>query len=101
MEMIKIRLQAQRHSLADPFEVPKYRNVGHAAYTIIKEEGVGALYRGVTLTAARQATNQAVNVKRSFLLKDLSTKYLDILLISSPFTMKSKNIFLNETMVDL
>ncbi|KAI8066497.1 mitochondrial carrier domain-containing protein [Gongronella butleri] len=61
MDLIKIRLQAQRHSMADPLDIPKYRNAPHAAYTIIKEEGVRALYKGVTLTAVRQATNQAAN----------------------------------------
>lgn len=61
MEVIKIRLQAQHHSLADPLDVPKYRNAGHALFTVIKEEGFGALYRGVSLTALRQGTNQAAN----------------------------------------
>ncbi|KAJ2547331.1 Mitochondrial succinate-fumarate transporter [Coemansia sp. RSA 1933] len=61
MEVIKIRLQAQRHSTIDPMDIPKYRNAVHAALTIVKEEGPMTLYRGVTLTALRQATNQAVN----------------------------------------
>lgn len=61
MEVVKIRLQAQHHSMADPLDVPKYRNAAHALYTIIKEEGFGALYRGVSLTALRQGSNQAVN----------------------------------------
>lgn len=61
MEVVKIRLQAQQHSLADPLEVPRYRNAAHALYTIIREEGFFTLYRGVALTAARQATNQAAN----------------------------------------
>lgn len=61
MEVIKIRLQAQHHSMADPLDVPKYRNAAHALYTVVKEEGVSALYRGVSLTALRQGTNQAVN----------------------------------------
>lgn len=39
----------------------RYRNAAHAAYTLVREEGFSALYRGVTLTALRQATNQAVN----------------------------------------
>jgi hypothetical protein len=34
------------------------RNAAHAAFTIVKEEGIMTLYRGVTLTALRQATNQ-------------------------------------------
>jgi Mitochondrial carrier protein len=58
MEVVKIRLQAQQHSLADPLEVPQYRNAGHAVYKIVREEGISALYRGVSLTALRQATNQ-------------------------------------------
>ena len=61
MEVIKIRLQAQHHSMADPLDVPKYRNAAHALYTVVKEEGVAALYRGVSLTALRQGTNQAAN----------------------------------------
>ena len=58
MEVVKIRLQAQMHSLADPLETPQYRNAGHAVYKLVREEGFSVLYRGVTLTALRQATNQ-------------------------------------------
>ena len=54
MDVLKIRLQAQRHSMMDPLDIPKYRNAAHAAYTIVKEEGFAALYKGVTLTALRQ-----------------------------------------------
>ncbi|KAJ5712626.1 hypothetical protein N7493_009094 [Penicillium malachiteum] len=61
MEVIKIRLQAQHHSLADPLDTPKYRSAPHALFTVIKEEGFGALWRGVSLTALRQGTNQAAN----------------------------------------
>lgn len=57
MEVIKIRLQAQHHSMADPLDIPKYRNAAHALYTVVKEEGIGALYRGVSLTALRQGTS--------------------------------------------
>lgn len=60
-ELIKIRLQAQSHSMQDPTVGPKYRNALHCVYTVIKEEGITTLYRGVSLTAARQATNQGVN----------------------------------------
>lgn len=56
MEVIKIRLQAQHHSMADPLDIPKYRNAAHALYTVLKEEGIGALYRGISLTALRQGT---------------------------------------------
>jgi solute carrier family 25 citrate transporter 1 len=75
MEVVKIRLQAQRHSMMDPLEHPKYRNAAHAVYTIVKEEGVGALYKGVALTALRQATNQAVNFTAYQEFKKLLIKY--------------------------
>lgn len=45
-------------SLADPLDIPRYRNAAHAAFTIVREEGIMTLYRGVSLTALRQATNQ-------------------------------------------
>ena len=61
MDVIKIRLQAQRHSMTDPLDVPKYRNAAHCAFVMIKEEGPASLYKGVTLTALRQSTNQAAN----------------------------------------
>ena len=46
------------YSLANLLGAPQYRDAVQAVYTIIREEGVGALYRGVTLTALRQAMNQ-------------------------------------------
>jgi hypothetical protein len=58
MEVVKIRLQAQVHSMTDPLDVPKYRNAAHALFVILREEGPKTLYRGVGLTALRQATNQ-------------------------------------------
>src|SRR5437763_217571 len=70
MEVIKIRLQAQHHSMADPLDIPKYRNAAHALYTVVKEEGPGALYRGVSLTALRQGSNQAVNFTAYAYFKD-------------------------------
>jgi solute carrier family 25 citrate transporter 1 len=70
MEVIKIRLQAQHHSMADPLDVPKYRNAAHALYTVVREEGAAALYRGVSLTALRQGSNQAVNFTAYGYLKD-------------------------------
>jgi len=53
----------------------KYRNAIHAGYTIIKEEGFGTLYRGVSLTAARQATNQGANFTVYSKLKEYLQKY--------------------------
>ena len=75
MEVVKIRLQAQHHSMADPLDIPKYRNAAHALYTVLKEEGVGALYRGVSLTALRQGSNQAVNFTAYSEFKALLQRY--------------------------
>ncbi|KAI9742654.1 MAG: hypothetical protein M1818_003795 [Claussenomyces sp. TS43310] len=75
MEVIKIRLQAQHHSMADPLDVPKYRNAAHALYTVLREEGVGALYRGISLTALRQGSNQAVNFTAYTEFKELLQKW--------------------------
>ena len=74
MEVVKIRMQAQYHSLSDPLDVPKYRSAPHALLTVVKDEGVGALYRGVSLTALRQGTNQAANFTTYSYLKDLLQK---------------------------
>jgi hypothetical protein len=62
-EVCKIRMQSQYHSLMDPSQRQhaKYRNVAQTAMLIVKEEGVGALYKGVVPTMLRQGCNQAVN----------------------------------------
>ncbi|KAF8554925.1 mitochondrial carrier [Imleria badia] len=70
-----MRLQAQQHSLVDPLETPRYRNAAHAAYTIVREEGLSTLYRGVSLTALRQATNQGANFTAYQELKKLAHRY--------------------------
>lgn len=73
--VIKIRLQAQHHSMADPLDIPRYRNAAHAAYTVVREEGFRTLYRGVTLTALRQSTNQAVNFTAYTYFKQWALRY--------------------------
>jgi len=62
-EVCKIRMQSQYHSLMDPSRVNnvKYKNVVQTAMLVAKEEGVGALYKGVVPTMLRQGCNQAVN----------------------------------------
>lgn len=81
-EVCKIRMQSQFHSLADPAQMAhrKYRNVFQTAFTIVREEGIGALYKGVVPTMLRQGCNQAVNftaynaIKRSVLEKQQLTE---------------------------
>ena len=75
MEVVKIRMQGQYHSLSDPLDVPKYRSAPHALMTVLREEGFGALYRGVTLTAVRQGSNQAVNFTAYTELKEQLQKF--------------------------
>lgn len=57
MEVIKVRLQAQDKHKAQTSHAPKYRNAAHVVYSIFKEEGPAALFKGMSLTALRQATN--------------------------------------------
>ncbi|TQS34763.1 hypothetical protein Golomagni_04843 [Golovinomyces magnicellulatus] len=92
MEVLKIRLQAQNHSMADPLDVPKYRNAAHALYTVLKEEGPSALYRGVSLTALRQGSNQAVNFTAYGYLKDkLQTHQSTLKTSSGNFSFTKSN----------
>jgi solute carrier family 25 citrate transporter 1 len=62
-EVCKIRMQSQYHSLMDPTQKThmKYKNVVQTAALVVKEEGLGALYKGVVPTMLRQGCNQAVN----------------------------------------
>ena len=70
-EVCKIRMQSQFHSMMDPAQMQKrkYTNVFQTAYTITKEEGLGALYKGVVPTMLRQGCNQAVNFTAYNLIK--------------------------------
>ncbi|KAJ3335995.1 hypothetical protein HDU93_003898 [Gonapodya sp. JEL0774] len=77
MDVLKIRVQAARASMTDPSEAVKYKNLFTAAYTIVKEEGPGALYKGIAFTALRQATNQAVNFTGYQYIKDFLLKIQD------------------------
>ena len=67
MEVIKIRLQAQKHSMSDPLDIPKYRNAGHALLTVVREEGFGALYRGISLTALRQGLFSISSISKNIM----------------------------------
>ena len=62
-EVCKIRMQSQYHSLMDPSQKThmKYKNVVQTAMLVVKEDGLGALYKGVVPTMLRQGCNQAVN----------------------------------------
>eukprot|EP00903_Cladosiphon_okamuranus_P018700 g17213.t1 len=69
-EVCKIRMQAQLLPVIDGGESGgggasaskvKYRDVLQTAVAVVREEGVGALYKGLAPTVLRQGCNQAVN----------------------------------------
>ena len=63
MEVLKVRLQGQQKSSnGKAGSAPKYRNAAHAAYIIARDEGPRALFKGMSLTALRQATNVSGNL---------------------------------------
>ena len=71
-EVCKIRMQSQYNSMVDPSQLKnrKYTNVLQTATVIVREEGIGALYKGVVPTMMRQGCNQAVNFTTYNYLKD-------------------------------
>jgi solute carrier family 25 (mitochondrial citrate transporter), member 1 len=76
-EVCKIRMQSQYNSLIDPAQLQhrKYTNVFQTAFTIVREEGVGALYSGVVPTMLRQGCNQAVNFTAYNMIKTRLMEY--------------------------
>jgi len=71
-EVCKIRMQSQFHSLVDPSQMArrKYTNVVQTAFTISREEGISALYKGIVPTMLRQGCNQAVNFTAYHIFKE-------------------------------
>jgi solute carrier family 25 citrate transporter 1 len=76
-EVCKIRMQSQHHSMMDPVQKQhrKYTNVVQTATVIVREEGLGALYKGVVPTMLRQGCNQAVNFTAYNLIKKKVMEY--------------------------
>ena len=76
-EVCKIRMQSQYNSMMDPSQLArrKYTNAIQTGMTIVKEEGVSALYKGIIPTMMRQGCNQAVNFSMYNLFK---SKLLDM-----------------------
>lgn len=76
MEVVKIRLQGQQRGAAGGTAgPPRYRNAFDAARGVARNEGISALWRGVSLTAMRQGTNQAANFTTYSFLKQAAQKY--------------------------
>jgi solute carrier family 25 citrate transporter 1 len=76
-EVCKIRMQSQYHSMIDPSQMQhrKYTNVVQTAVTIVREEGISALYKGVVPTMLRQGCNQAVNFTAYSAIKQKVMEY--------------------------
>ncbi|TPX37742.1 hypothetical protein SmJEL517_g00600 [Synchytrium microbalum] len=51
-------------------QTPKYRGLVHGIRTIVAEEGIGGIYRGVTSVILRQSANQAVRLSVYGVLKE-------------------------------
>lgn len=76
MEVVKIRLQGQHRAGGGAVAgLPMYRNAFDAARGVARNEGVSALWRGVSLTAMRQGTNQAANFTMYSFLKQVAQRY--------------------------
>ena len=75
IDVCKIRIQSQFSSLAEPNKALKYKNVFQTAGTIVKEEGVSALYKGIVPTILRQSINQGVNFTAYHFLKKSVMEY--------------------------
>jgi solute carrier family 25 citrate transporter 1 len=52
--------------------VPKYRGLVHGVSSIVKAEGLGGIYKGLTTTILKQGSNQAIR----FLIYDETKKML-------------------------
>jgi solute carrier family 25 (mitochondrial citrate transporter), member 1 len=76
-EVCKIRMQSQFHSMMDPAQMQhrKYTNVIQTAFVITREEGLGALYKGVIPTMLRQGCNQAANFTAYSIIKQKLMDY--------------------------
>lgn len=61
-------------------ENPKYKNLFHGISTIVKEQGIGGLYKGYTATLLKQSSNQGIR----FLVFADSTKFLQRYIDNKP-----------------
>lgn len=67
IETLKVRLIADQKKMT-----PRFRGLYHAAVTIIREEGVTGVYKGVGPTVVKQGSNQAI---RFFVMESLRVVY--------------------------
>lgn len=67
METVKVKF-IHDQNLANP----KYKGFFHGVGEIVKQNGLGGVYKGVTATIIKQGSNQAI---RFFVMESLKTEY--------------------------
>ncbi len=67
METIKVKFIHDQHSAN-----PKYKGFFHGVREIVKHEGIGGIYKGLTATIIKQGSNQAI---RFFVMESLKAEY--------------------------
>jgi len=67
IETLKVRLISDQRK-----EKPRFRGLHHAAVTIVREEGLTGIYKGVGPTVCKQGSNQAI---RFFLMETMRGIY--------------------------
>ncbi|RNA33357.1 tricarboxylate transport [Brachionus plicatilis] len=67
METVKVKFIHDQNSAN-----PKYRGFFHGVREIVKQNGIGGVYKGVTATIIKQGSNQAI---RFFVMESLKAEY--------------------------
>lgn len=67
METVKVKFINDQRSAN-----PKFKGFFHGVSTIVKQEGAGGLYKGVTATIMKQGSNQAI---RFYVMESLREMY--------------------------
>ncbi|CAF0872349.1 unnamed protein product [Brachionus calyciflorus] len=67
METVKVKFIHDQNSAN-----PKYKGFSHGVREIVRQHGLGGLYKGVTATIIKQGSNQAI---RFFVMESLKSEY--------------------------
>lgn len=67
METVKVKFINDQRSAN-----PRYKGFFHGVGMIVKEQGIGGVYKGVSATIMKQGSNQAI---RFFVMESLKDKY--------------------------
>lgn len=70
METVKVKFIHDQNSAN-----PKYRGFFHGVREIVREQGPGGVYKGLTATIIKQGSNQAI---RFFVMESLKAEYRHI-----------------------